>query len=107
MDAQLFEQLNRRLDERHAYLCERLDNLESAIRMMRQEAQGRIEAHLIYHAEGEHRWGLPALARRHPFRLALLALTTVGGLWATQALQTGAAGQAAAWLRWALGRVFR
>ncbi len=67
------------LDERHRYLCERLDQLEASLRTIQQTLLERLESHDCYHRENEHRWGLLRLAQRHPLRLAMLAF--LGGGW--------------------------
>lgn len=75
MDDQLLRQLNQRLDEHHAHLRERLDDLRREMQTLYGTIVARLDAHETYHRQCEHRWGLPRLAQRHPFRLALIAFS--------------------------------
>jgi hypothetical protein len=74
MNDRLLEQMRRHLDERHQHLCQRLDDLEAAMRSLYGALTARLDQHEAYHRAQEHRWGLIRLAERHPFRLALLAV---------------------------------
>jgi hypothetical protein len=75
MDEQTLNQLDRRIDEHHQYLCERLHELTEAVRTLHAMLLARFDEHERYHQSAEHRWGLIKLAERHPFRLASLAFT--------------------------------
>lgn len=72
MDDQLLAQLDRRIDEHHQCLLQRLDDLADLVASTHAALSARLDAHEIYHARNEHRWGLVKLAGRHPFRLAFL-----------------------------------
>lgn len=88
MDEQLLAQLNRRIEEHHQGLCDRLDRMGDALQTIYALLVARMEAHEAYHQRHEHRWGLVKLAGRYPFRLAALAFA---GAWA---LLAGAGGSA-------------
>ena len=72
LPAALLAQLHRQLDERHAHLIERLDELALQMRSFHESQLARLDAHEAYHRAHEHRWGALALAARYPFRLAAL-----------------------------------
>jgi hypothetical protein len=80
MDRQLFEGLKQHLEERHQYLCQRLEDLERAMQSIYGALLARMDEHDAYHRGHEHRWGLVRCAQRHPFRLAGLALAAGWGL---------------------------
>lgn len=72
MNDQLLAQLDRRIDEHHQCLLQRLDDLADSLAATHAALSVRLDAHEAYHARNEHRWGLVKLAGRHPFRLAFL-----------------------------------
>lgn len=80
MPDSLLKTLERRIDEHHACLHERLDRLEAALEALRDEFAARMQAHEVYHRQNEHRFGLMRLAERHPLRLALVAFACGGVL---------------------------
>lgn len=80
MDDQTLEQLNRRIDEHHAYLRERLDELAGAVRAVHEALLARLTAHDAYHQQSEHKWGAIKLAGRYPFRLAALVFAVAGAM---------------------------
>jgi hypothetical protein len=94
MNHDLLEQLNRRLTEHHESLRGRIDDLAQEMRAQHRMVIERIDAHEDYHRREEHRWGLPALARRHLLRLAAGAFALGALLWP----DTG--GNAAHWIQW-------
>src|SRR5690242_15804857 len=92
MDTQLLAQLDRRIDEHHEHLCQRLDGLAEAIQATHAVLAARLEAHETYHQQHEHHWGALKLAQKYPFRLAGLTLIAAWAL-------LGSVAEASPWLQ--------
>lgn len=75
---ELLDALRSHLDERHQYLCQRLDDLDDGMRLLYGALVSRLDEHDAYHRRNEHRWGLVRLAQRHPWRLAAMAFLCGG-----------------------------
>lgn len=75
-----FEQLDRRLDDHHASLRERIERAESATQELTSAIFARLDAHEEYHRANEHRWGLFALILRYPLRSAMTLVVFLAAL---------------------------
>ena len=78
MNHPLWDQLNRRIEAQHQYLCERLTDLALEVRAHNDALLARWEQHEAYHRREEPHWGFFRLAQRHPFRLAAAAAALAG-----------------------------
>lgn len=98
MDEQLLTQLDRRIEEHHQCLCQRLDDLAEVLQATHGALTARMDAHEAYHHRNEHKWGALKLAQKYPFRLAALTFLAAWML-------LGSIAEASPWLGTMLGKI--